>query len=93
MHDNSQRADFPFTNSEQEFLMIAFPAGTRDLEKQKENWILYGPSANRTMEYISLLDENDPILPRWFFYLGWRIEYECAKKGAEMIQMILDDKI
>ena len=62
--------------------------GAEDIEIQKERWP-YGPTAAQTIGYINQLGPNHPALRNWYFYLGWRIEYECAC----LIQMILADQI
>lgn len=66
--------------------------GDVDLQVQKERW-RNGPTAEQTLQCISQLDEDDAALPSWYFYFGWRVEYECAQACAEMIQMILNDKM
>lgn len=72
---------------------LAFKSnGEEDIQVQKERWPS-GPTAEQTIYYIEQLvnlpGEEHPALQSWYFYLGWRVEYECVN----VIQMILDDKI
>lgn len=77
------------SNAEQEVFKQAFRAtGEKDVKIAEERWP-NGPTAAQTMKYIEQLGKNNPALDSWFFYLGWRVEYECAC----VIQMILDDQI
>lgn len=77
------------SNAEQDICVNAFRStGEESIEVQKERWP-GGPTAEQTIDYISQLGANHPALGNWYFYLGWRMEYECAC----LIQMILADQV
>ena len=82
-------SDLNLSKADENICVEAFRSnGAEDIQVQKDRWPA-GPTANQTKEYISQLGEEYELLPCWYFYLGWRIEYECVN----VIQMILDDKI
>ena len=69
--------------------------GKRSVESVLKDWA-DGPTSSQTAVYIDLLarqpgdkDEKEELLKDLYFYLGWRVEYECICA----VQMILDDQI
>lgn len=77
------------SNADQDHCVSAFRStGEESIEVQKERWPA-GPTAEQTIGYIKQLGENHPDIASWYFYLGWRMEYECAC----LIQMILADQV
>ena len=85
-------ADLNIPNDEMEICLGAFWEKKENIKVQEKRWP-NGPTAEQTLKYIDDLSKlpgaDHPSLESWYFYLGWRMEYECAN----MIQMILDDKI
>ena len=77
------------SNADQDHCVSAFRStGEESIEVQKTRWPA-GPTAEQTIGYIKQLGENHPDIASWYFYLGWRMEYECAC----LIQMILADQV
>lgn len=79
--------------TDEEVFNLAFNPGEENIVFETDCWP-DGPTAEQTMNYINRLvnqfgAEGEPALPSWYFYLGWRVEYEYAC----FIQMILEDQV